>query len=165
MEQTILVTGGAGFIGSHTVVQLLEAGFRVSVIDNLDNSVAEAVDRVRDLVGPKLSQKLHFQLGDLRNKDDLEKLFSQTKFDAVIHFAGLKAVGESVAHPHRYYDNNLVGTINLYAVMAKYNCKKVCFCFLSSAVEPQIRLRYFVSRMLGSVYNQPQETNGTWIDR
>lgn len=62
MEQTILVTGGAGFIGSHTVVQLLEAGFRVSVIDNLDNSVAEAVDRVRDLVGPKLSQKLHFQL-------------------------------------------------------------------------------------------------------
>ncbi|CAN6723255.1 unnamed protein product [Malus baccata var. baccata] len=125
MEQTILVTGGAGFIGSHTVIQLLEAGFRVSVIDNLDNSVAEAVDRVRDLVGPKLSQKLHFQLGDLRNKDDLEKLFSQTKFDAVIHFAGLKAVGESVAHPHRYYDNNLVGTINLYAVMAKYNCKKL----------------------------------------
>lgn len=127
MEQTILVTGGAGFIGSHTVVQLLEAGFRVSVIDNLDNSVAEAVDRVRDLVGHKLSQKLHFQLGDLRNKDDLEKLFSQTKFDAVIHFAGLKAVGESVAHPHRYYDNNLVGTINLYAVMAKYNCKKMVF--------------------------------------
>ncbi|KAL6280300.1 hypothetical protein ACE6H2_017181 [Prunus campanulata] len=127
MEQTILVTGGAGFIGSHTVVQLLEAGFRVSIIDNLDNSVIEAVDRVRDLVGPKLSQKLHFHLGDLRNKDDLERLFSQTKFDAVIHFAGLKAVGESVAHPRRYYDNNLVGTINLYEVMTKYNCKKMVF--------------------------------------
>ncbi|XP_040990337.1 bifunctional UDP-glucose 4-epimerase and UDP-xylose 4-epimerase 1 [Juglans microcarpa x Juglans regia] len=126
-EKTILVTGGAGFIGSHTVVQLLNEGFRVSIIDNLDNSVTEAVDRVRDLVGPQLSQQLEFHLGDLRNKDDLEKLFSQTRFDAVIHFAGLKAVGESVAHPRRYFDNNLVGTINLYEVMAKYNCKKMVF--------------------------------------
>uniref|UniRef100_A0A2P2K9C2 UDP-glucose 4-epimerase n=1 Tax=Rhizophora mucronata TaxID=61149 RepID=A0A2P2K9C2_RHIMU len=78
-EQTILVTGGAGFIGSHTVVQLLLEGFRVSIIDNLDNSVPEAVDRVRELVGPELSEKLEFNLGDLRNKDDLEKLFSKTK--------------------------------------------------------------------------------------
>ncbi|XP_050227393.1 bifunctional UDP-glucose 4-epimerase and UDP-xylose 4-epimerase 1 [Mercurialis annua] len=126
-EQTILVTGGAGFIGSHTVVQLLNEGFRVSIIDNLDNSVLEAVDRVRELVGPDLSQKLEFNLGDLRNKDDLEKLFSQTKFDAVIHFAGLKAVGESVANPRRYFDNNLIGTINLYEAMAKYNCKNMVF--------------------------------------
>ncbi|KAG2677363.1 hypothetical protein I3843_12G096500 [Carya illinoinensis] len=126
-EKTILVTGGAGFIGSHTVVQLLNEGFRVSIIDNLDNSVKEAVDRVRDLVGPQLSQQLEFHLGDLRNKDDLEKLFSQTRFDAVIHFAGLKAVAESVAYPRRYFDNNLVGTINLYEVMAKYNCKKMVF--------------------------------------
>ncbi|GLT40481.1 hypothetical protein SLA2020_146170 [Shorea laevis] len=126
-EQTILVTGGAGFIGTHTVVQLLNEGFRVSIIDNLDNSVVEAVDRVRDLVGPQLTQKLEFVKGDLRNKEDLEKLFSKTKFDAVIHFAGLKAVGESVAYPRRYFDNNLVGTINLYEVMAKYNCKKMVF--------------------------------------
>ncbi|KAL0009723.1 hypothetical protein SO802_004831 [Lithocarpus litseifolius] len=102
-EKTILVTEEAGFIGSHTVVQLLNEGFRVSIIDNLDNSVTEIVD------------------------SDLEKLFSQTQFDALIHFAGLKAVGESVANPRRYFDNNLIGTINLYEVMAKYDCKKMVF--------------------------------------
>ncbi|KAL5718430.1 UDP-glucose 4-epimerase [Ranunculus cassubicifolius] len=127
MEQNILVTGGAGFIGTHTVIQLLHEGFRVVIIDNLDNSVEEAVERVRGLVGPQLSKKLEFHLGDLRKKDDLEKLFSQYNFDAVIHFAGLKAVGESVANPRRYFDNNLVGTINLYEVMAKYDCKKMVF--------------------------------------
>ncbi|KAJ1411848.1 UDP-glucose 4-epimerase [Sesbania bispinosa] len=125
--QKILVTGGAGFIGSHTVVQLLKGGYYVTIIDNLDNSVMEAVDRVREVVGPHLSQNLEFVLGDLRNKDDLEKLFSKTKIDAVIHFAALKAVGESVANPRRYFDFNLVGTINLYQVMAKYNCKKMVF--------------------------------------
>ncbi|KAK3013741.1 hypothetical protein RJ639_010033 [Escallonia herrerae] len=125
--QTILVTGGAGFIGTHTVVQLLNEGFRVSIIDNLDNAVEEAVERVRELVGPELSRNLDFHLGDIRNKDDLEKLFSQTKFDAVIHFAGLKAVGESVANPFRYFDNNLIGSITLYKVMDKYNCKKLVF--------------------------------------
>ncbi|KAJ9706626.1 hypothetical protein PVL29_001875 [Vitis rotundifolia] len=126
-DRTILVTGGAGFIGTHTVVQLLSEGFTVWIIDNLDNSVLEAIERVRDLVGAELSRKLHFNLGDLRNKADLEKLFSQTKFDAVIHFAGLKAVGESVVNPRRYFDNNLIGTINLYEIMAKYNCKKMVF--------------------------------------
>uniref|UniRef100_A0A1J3FLH1 UDP-glucose 4-epimerase n=1 Tax=Noccaea caerulescens TaxID=107243 RepID=A0A1J3FLH1_NOCCA len=127
VEQNILVTGGAGFIGTHTVVQLLKEGFKVSIIDNLDNSVIEAVDRVRELVGPDLSKKLEFNLGDLRNKGDIEKLFSKQRFDAVIHFAGLKAVGESVGNPRRYFDNNLVGTINLYETMAKYNCKKMVF--------------------------------------
>uniref|UniRef100_A0A7N2MRM0 UDP-glucose 4-epimerase n=1 Tax=Quercus lobata TaxID=97700 RepID=A0A7N2MRM0_QUELO len=102
-EKTILVTEGAGFIGSHAVVQLLNEGFRVSIIDNLDNFVTEAVDRVRDWFGPKRSQNLEFHLGDLRNKD-LEKLFSQTQFDALNHFAGLKAVGESVANPRHYFD-------------------------------------------------------------
>ncbi|KAF5734476.1 bifunctional UDP-glucose 4-epimerase and UDP-xylose 4-epimerase 1 isoform X1 [Tripterygium wilfordii] len=126
-EKAILVTGGAGFIGSHTVVQLLNEGFRVSIIDNLDNSVMEVVDRVKELVGPERAQKLEFHLGDLRNKEDIEKLFNQTKFDAVIHFAGLKAVGESVANPRRYFDFNLVGAINLYEVMAKYDCRKMVF--------------------------------------
>ncbi|KAG2319955.1 hypothetical protein Bca52824_013168 [Brassica carinata] len=136
VEQNILVTGGAGFIGTHTVVQLLKEGFKVSdrtliisvsIIDNLDNSVIEAVDRVRELVGPDLSKKLDFTQGDLRNKGDIEKLFSKQRFDAVIHFAGLKAVGESVANPRRYFDNNLVGTIHLYETMAKYNCKMMVF--------------------------------------
>ncbi|KAL0009012.1 hypothetical protein SO802_010514 [Lithocarpus litseifolius] len=118
--------GAIGFIGSHTVVQLLNEGFRVSIIDNLDNSITEVVDRVRDLFGPKHSQNLEFHQGDLRNKD-LEKLFSQTQFGALIHFDGLKAVGESVANPRRYFDNNLIGTINLYKVMTKYDCKKMVF--------------------------------------
>ncbi|KAI3964237.1 hypothetical protein MKX01_026382, partial [Papaver californicum] len=126
-DQTILVTGGAGFIGIHTVIQLLNEGFNVHIIDNLDNSVEEAVERVRCLVGEELSKKLKFHLGDLRIKNDLDKLFSTTRFDAVIHFAGLKAVGESVANPRRYFDNNLVGTINLYEVMAKYGCKNMVF--------------------------------------
>lgn len=126
-QQSILVTGGAGFIGTHTVLQLLNEGFRVSIIDNLDNSVEEAVDRVRDLAGSNGSRNLQFHLGDLRNKEDLEKVFSQTRFDAVIHFAGLKAVGESVAKPWLYYSNNLIGTLNLLEFMGKYGCKKMVF--------------------------------------
>lgn len=79
LEDRILVTGGAGFIGTHTVVQLLEGGFKVSIIDNLDNSVEEAVHRVRELVGPQLSKNLDFYLGDIRNKEDLEHIFSTNK--------------------------------------------------------------------------------------
>ncbi|KAK4486453.1 hypothetical protein RD792_009131 [Penstemon davidsonii] len=133
MEENILVTGGAGFIGTHTVLQLLKQGFKVSIIDNLDNSVEEAIHRLRKLVGPQLSQNVEFHLGDIRNEKDLEKLFSHTKFGAVIHFAGLKAVGESVAHPMRYFDNNLVGSITLYKVMAKYNFVELQLVFSSSA--------------------------------
>ncbi|KAL2902424.1 Bifunctional UDP-glucose 4-epimerase and UDP-xylose 4-epimerase 1 [Bienertia sinuspersici] len=137
--RNILVTGGAGFIGTHCVLVLLQQGFRVVIIDNFHNSVHEAINRVQDLVGPDLSKNLEFHLGDLRNKDDLEKLFSGNTFDAVIHFAALKAVGESVAHPFPYFDNNLIGSINLYQTMAKYNCKKLVFS--SSA----------------TVYGQPKE--------
>ncbi|PKU63798.1 bifunctional UDP-glucose 4-epimerase and UDP-xylose 4-epimerase 1-like isoform X1 [Dendrobium catenatum] len=125
--QSILVTGGSGFIGTHTVLQLLKEGFRVTILDNLDNSVMEAVDRVRSIAGTELSGNLRFYLGDLRNKDDLEVVFSQNSFDAVIHFAGLKAVGESVARPHLYYNNNLIGTLNLFEFMTKYGCKKMVF--------------------------------------
>ncbi|KAJ3692726.1 hypothetical protein LUZ60_011821 [Juncus effusus] len=130
MEKTtksVLVTGGAGFIGTHTVLQLLKEGCCVSIIDNLDNSVPEAVDRLRRLAGPDLSSHLQFFLGDLRNKEDLEKVFSVGSYDAVIHFAGLKAVGESVEKPLKYYNNNLIGTINLYETMAKHGCKKMVF--------------------------------------
>lgn len=126
-KKTILVTGGAGFIGTHTVLQLLNDGFNVYIIDNLDNSVEEAVDRVRDLVGSHRSRHLQFHQGDLRNKEDLEKVFSQTRFDAVIHFAGLKAVAESVSKPGLYYNNNLIGTLNLIEFMGKYGCKKMVF--------------------------------------
>ncbi|XP_011628345.1 bifunctional UDP-glucose 4-epimerase and UDP-xylose 4-epimerase 1 [Amborella trichopoda] len=126
-KQCILVTGGAGFIGTHTVLQLLREYYRVYIIDNLHNSVPEAVERVKVLAGPALSANLHFHVGDLRNKDDLEKVFTQARFDAVIHFAGLKAVGESVEKPFFYYDNNIVGTLNLFELMTKYDCKKMVF--------------------------------------
>lgn len=125
--KNILVTGGAGFIGTHCALQLLQGGFKVVLIDNLHNSVPEAVERVKELAGPELAKKLEFHVGDLRNKEDLDKLFSSQKFDAVIHFGALKAVAESVQHPFRYFDNNLIGTINLYQAMAKYNCKKLVF--------------------------------------
>ncbi|KAJ4746796.1 UDP-glucose 4-epimerase [Rhynchospora pubera] len=137
-KQTILVTGGAGFIGSHTVLQLLKENYNVYVIDNFDNSVEEALNRVRLLAGPEYSRNLHFYLGDIRNKEDLENVFSQTRFDAVIHFAALKAVGESVQKPALYYNNNIIGSLCLYEIMAKYGCKKLVFSSSSTVYgEPE----------------------------
>ncbi|KAL6979614.1 UDP-glucose 4-epimerase Uge1 [Sarracenia purpurea var. burkii] len=158
-NQTILVTGGAGYIGTHTVVQLLHEGFKVSIIDNLNNSVEEAVQRVRELAGADLSANLEFHLGDLRNKEDLEKLFSQTKFDGVIHFAGFKAVGESVLYPLRYFENNLIGSINLYQTMAKYNCKKISFKnnhYLSKRRRKREKIAVLVFSSSSTVYGQPE---------
>ncbi|KAH7443352.1 hypothetical protein KP509_02G030800 [Ceratopteris richardii] len=125
-EKRILVTGGAGYIGSHTALLLLQAGFKVYIIDNLDNSVEDAVQRVAELAG-KSQENLFFYKMDLRNKDKLKRLFSIVKFYAVIHFAGLKAVGESVAKPLLYHGNNLIGTLNLFDVMNEYGCKKLVF--------------------------------------
>ncbi|MCO5567282.1 hypothetical protein L7F22_020972 [Adiantum nelumboides] len=125
-EKVILVTGGAGYIGSHTALLLLDAGYKVYIIDNLDNSVEDAIGRVAELAG-KHREKLFFYKIDLRNKDQLKKLFSTVKFDAVIHFAGLKAVGESVKKPLLYHGNNLVGTLNLLDVMNEAGCKKLVF--------------------------------------
>ncbi|XP_020098586.1 UDP-glucose 4-epimerase 1-like [Ananas comosus] len=126
MSKSILVTGGAGYIGSHTVLQLLQGGFRVVVVDNLDNSSDIAIKRVAELAG-EFGKNLSSQKIDLRDKDALTKIFSSTNFDAVIHFAGLKAVGESVQKPLHYYNNNLIGTITLLEVMAAHGCKKLVF--------------------------------------
>ncbi|KAL6979451.1 UDP-glucose 4-epimerase [Sarracenia purpurea var. burkii] len=123
MVQTVLVTGGAGYIGSHTVLQLLLGEYKAVVVDNLDNSSALAIDRVQELAG-EYGPNLIFHKIDLRDKPALERLFASMKFDAVIHFAGLKAVGESVQKPLMYYDNNLIGTITLLEVMAAHGCKK-----------------------------------------
>ncbi|KAK6947920.1 NAD(P)-binding domain [Dillenia turbinata] len=125
-DKNILVTGGAGYIGSHTVLQLLENDFKVVVVDNLDNSSAVAISRVTNLAGDKGANLTFHQL-DLRDKPALENVFASTRFDAVIHFAGLKAVGESVQKPLLYYDNNLIGTITLFEVMAAHGCKKLVF--------------------------------------
>ncbi|XWS61601.1 hypothetical protein CRYUN_Cryun07bG0140000 [Craigia yunnanensis] len=126
MSKKILVTGGAGYIGSHTVLQLLLGGYRTVVVDNLDNSSDFAIKRVEELAG-EFGRNLSFHQVDLRDRPVLEKLFAETKFDAVIHFAGLKAVGESVQKPLLYYDNNLIGTITLLEVMAARGCKNLVF--------------------------------------
>lgn len=122
----ILVTGGAGYIGSHTTLQLLLEGYLVVIIDNLNNSCEEAVIRVQKLAGI-FGQNLTFFKGDLCNKEDLHKVFRLHRFDAVIHFAGLKAVGESVAKPLLYYNNNVIGTLNLLDIMSQNGCKNVVF--------------------------------------
>ena len=119
----ILVTGGAGYIGSHTCVQLLNAGYDVTVVDNLSNSCREALNRVEKITG----KKVKFYEIDLVNKEDLRAVFKENKFDAAIHFAGLKAVGESVSLPLKYYQNNLISTMNLCEIMAEFNVKKLVF--------------------------------------
>ena len=119
----VLVTGGAGYIGSHTCVELLESGYGVVVIDNLCNSNAESLNRVQMLTG----KKLKFYEGDVRDEALLTKIFADEKPDCVIHFAGLKAVGESVAMPWEYYDNNLNSTLVLTKVMTEVGVKKLIF--------------------------------------
>lgn len=120
---TILVTGGAGYIGTHTVVELLNAGSEVIVLDNLSNSSIEALDRVERITGKSVT----FYQGDILNKALLQKVFSDHSIDAVIHFAGLKAVGESVAKPLKYYENNVTGTLILCQVMAEFKVKNLVF--------------------------------------
>ncbi len=119
----ILVTGGAGYIGSHTCIELLNNGFEIIVLDNLSNSKQEALNRVKKIT----NKDFKFYKYDLLCKDDVKKVFSENKIDAVIHFAGLKAVGESVQIPLKYYHNNITGTLILCEVMSKYNVKKLVF--------------------------------------
>lgn len=119
----ILVTGGAGYIGSHTCLALLNNGHKVIVLDNLSNSHPESLKRVETLTNKSIA----FIEGDVRSSEDLTRIFKIYKFDAVIHFAGLKAVGESVADPIRYYQNNLAGSINLFDEMNKAGVKKLVF--------------------------------------
>ncbi|MBR0277049.1 MAG: UDP-glucose 4-epimerase GalE [Clostridia bacterium] len=119
----ILVTGGAGYIGSHTCVCLLESGNNIIVLDNLDNSCRESLNRVKSITG----KDFKFYETDLLNYNETNKVFDENKIDAVIHFAGLKAVGESVEIPLRYYHNNITGTLNLCDIMSKHNVKKLVF--------------------------------------
>ncbi|MGN1480773.1 UDP-glucose 4-epimerase GalE [Porcipelethomonas sp.] len=121
--KTILVTGGAGFIGSHTCVELLNAGYEVVVLDNLINSKEASIDRIKEITG----KDAKFYKTDLLDYEDTLKVFSENKIDAVIHFAGLKAVGESVEKPLAYYENNIGGTLNLLKAMKINGCKKIVF--------------------------------------
>ena len=125
--ETILVTGGAGYIGTHTLIALYEAGYQAVVIDNFSNSVPEALHRTDKIIG----KEIPFYEADVRDETVLEKIFTEHKIEAVIHFAGLKAVGESVEKPIEYYDVNLNTTLSLLKVMRRHNCKR--FVFSSSA--------------------------------
>ena len=119
----ILVTGGAGYIGSHTCVELLEAGYEVVVVDNLYNSNKKAIERIQQIT----HKEVKFYEEDILDKEALRKIFQENSIDAVIHFAGLKAVGESVQKPIEYYTVNISGTLNLITVMKEFNCKYILF--------------------------------------
>lgn len=162
---TILVTGGAGYIGSHAAVELLNHGYDIVVVDNLSNSQTEAINRVKELTG----KEFPFYEEDLLNYDAIEEIFKKHDIDAVIHFAGLKAVGESVQIPLTYYHNNITGTLNLCRIMDKYDVKKMVFSssatvygnpdrvpidesFPLSATNPYGRTKLMIEEILRDLY-------------
>ena len=120
---SILVTGGAGFIGSHTVVELLEKGEEIIIVDNFCNSSPDVLNKIKQIT----NKKFKFYEVDLLDEENLEKVFKENNIESVIHFAALKAVGESVEKPLEYYHNNITGTVILLKLMQKYNCKKIVF--------------------------------------
>ena len=120
---SILVTGGAGFIGSHTCVELLDAGYEIVVLDNFYNSNPESLNRIKKITG----RDYKFYEADIRDREALDKIFAENEIEAVIHFAGLKAVGESCRKPLEYYENNIGGTITLCEAMRDAGCKKIVF--------------------------------------
>ena len=161
----VLVTGGAGYIGSHTCIALHEAGFDFIVFDNLCNSSKESLRRVEKLIG----KDVNFIEGDIRSKTDLQKVFDNYAIDSVIHFAGLKAVGESVEMPLEYFDNNVSGTVTLCQVMKENDCKKIVFSssatvygdphttpikedFPLSATNPYGRSKLFIEEILRDLF-------------
>ena len=167
--QTILVTGGAGYIGSHTCVELLDAGYGVVVVDNLCNSKADTLDRVQEITGKALT----FVEADLRDLDALDKLFSEHSLNAVIHFAGLKAVGESVENPLAYYENNVTGSLNLLQAMDNHDIRNIVFSssatvygdpaslpitedFPVSPTNPYGRTKLIIEEILQDLYSSDQ---------
>lgn len=169
---TILVTGGAGYIGTHTVVELLNAGNDVIVLDNLSNSSIEALNRVERITG----KSVIFYQGDILNKALLQKVFNDHAINSVIHFAGLKAVGESVAKPLKYYENNVTGTLILCQVMAEFKVKNLVFSssatvygdpaslpitedFPTGATNPYGQSKLMVEHILADVHNADPSWN------
>ena len=167
----ILVTGGAGYIGSHTLIELLQKGYETVVIDNFSNSSPKSIQRVEQITGKKVT----LYEGDVRDKKVLEQIFAEHKIDWVIHFAGLKAVGESCAKPIEYYDNNLYGTLVLIETMRAHGCKKIVFsssatvygtpeklpldetCKTGGTTNPYGTSKYFQEIMLEDVYKSDNE--------
>lgn len=167
----ILVTGGAGYIGSHTCVELLERGFETVVLDNFSNSSPESVKRVEKITGKKVS----LYEGDVRDRAILSKIFKEHKIDWVIHFAGLKAVGESCEKPVEYYNNNIYGTLALVETMKEFGCKKIVFsssatvygtperlpldetCAVGGTTNPYGTSKYFQEIILKDIYAADKE--------
>ena len=168
----VLVTGGTGYIGSHTCVELLNAGYEVVIIDNLYNSKIEVVDYIEKIT----SKKVSFYKEHCCDKEALRKIFSEHKIDMVIHFAGYKAVGESVKEPMKYYHNNLYSTIALCEVMKEFNCKNIVFSssatvygmskrvpfketYKLSTTNPYGTTKMFIERILTDLYKSDKEWN------
>lgn len=168
----VLLTGGLGFIGSHTAVQLLEAGEEVVIVDNLSNSERSVLGKIKKITG----KEVKFYKYDLRKEAGLRRIFSENKIDAVVHFAGLKAVGESVQKPIEYYENNLESTINLLKVMREFGVKNLVFSssatvygnaekmpleedFPTSATNPYGRTKLFIEEILKDVANSDPSWN------
>ena len=167
----ILVTGGTGYIGSHTCVELLKNGYEVIIIDNLCNSKKEVVDNIEKIT----NKQVQFVEGDVRDKDLLRTIFKNNKIAAVIHFAGLKAVGESVEKPLLYYQNNLDSTLNLCEIMNEFNVKKLIFSSSATVYGNPVKLpitedmevvkttnpygtsKYFLERILNDLYISDNE--------
>ena len=156
----VLVTGGTGYIGSHTVVELINEGYEVIIIDNFSNSKPEVVDFIEKITGtrPKLYE------GDCCDKEILRRIFKENKIDAVIHFAGFKAVGESVQVPLKYYRNNLVSTISLCEVMKEFNCKNIVFSSSATVYGDPKKLPLLENMELGKTTN-PYGTTKAFIER
>lgn len=169
----VLVTGGAGFIGSHTCVELINAGYEVVIVDNLYNSCREAVNRIEKITG----KNVKFYNVDLLDKQALENVFKSESIDSVIHFAGYKAVGESVRKPLEYYHNNITGTLILCDVMRNYGCKSIVFsssatvygdpafvpitedCPTGGVTNPYGRTKFMIEQILSDVYVSDNEWN------
>lgn len=168
----ILVTGGAGYIGSHTCVELLKAGYEVIVIDNLVNSKEESITRIREITGKALT----FYKADLLDKQALNKIFKNKSIEAVMHFAGLKAVSESISFPLRYYHNNIAGTLTLLEIMQIHGVKKIVFSssatvygnphtvpitedFPLSATNPYGQTKLIIEQILSDLYYSEPDWN------
>lgn len=166
----ILVTGGAGYIGSHTCVALHEAGYEFVIFDNFSNSSKQSIKRIQKII----KSDVIAEEGDIRDKESLQRVFDKYKIDCVIHFAGLKAVGESVEEPLRYYSNNVDGTLNLCKVMSDNNCKKIIFSssatvygdphttpiredFPLKATNPYGRSKLFIEEILRDIFKSDHE--------
>ena len=168
---SILVTGGAGYIGSHTTCELLDKGEDIVIVDNFVNSKPEVLDRIKKITG----KNFKFYEINLLDEDNLEKVFKENNIESVIHFAGLKAVGESVEKPIEYYHNNVTGTLVLLKLMKKYNCKKIVFsssatvygdpevipitekCKVGGITNPYGTTKLFIERILQDVSNADKE--------